>query len=212
MKPRSFNPLDYASLAKSLERELMACELVPLANVDKFYGDGVYALFYTGSFAPYAQMSRVNQKSPGVLPIYIGKASPQTLKGASFDSANIDTPAAGHRLYTRINRDHRASIQSAENLDVADFSCKILVLNAVWVALAESALIGAYAPVWNGTIDGFGNHDPGKGRAAGRISRWDVLHPGRGRETSAEVPFSAEGLAQEVRADIAMRVDILGIA
>jgi hypothetical protein len=28
-------------------------------------------------------------------------------------------------------------------------------------------------------IDGFGNHDPGKGRHAGLRPRWDTLHPGR---------------------------------
>lgn len=28
-------------------------------------------------------------------------------------------------------------------------------------------------------IDGFGNHDPGKGRYNQMRSRWDTLHPGR---------------------------------
>ncbi|GAC69556.1 Eco29kI family restriction endonuclease [Gordonia soli] len=35
------------------------------------------------------------------------------------------------------------------------------------------------APVWNALVDGFGNHDPGRGRRAGRRSLWDTLHPGR---------------------------------
>lgn len=36
-----------------------------------------------------------------------------------------------------------------------------------------------FDPLWNKLIDGFGNHDPGKGRHAGLRPRWDVLHPGR---------------------------------
>lgn len=35
------------------------------------------------------------------------------------------------------------------------------------------------APVWNQIIDGFGNHDPGKGRYQQRRSVWDIIHPGR---------------------------------
>ncbi len=31
----------------------------------------------------------------------------------------------------------------------------------------------------NKIIDGFGNHDPGKGRYNQLRSRWDKLHPGR---------------------------------
>jgi hypothetical protein len=32
---------------------------------------------------------------------------------------------------------------------------------------------------WNSYIDGFGNHDPGKGRYNQAKSEWDVLHKGR---------------------------------
>ena len=44
---------------------------------------------------------------------------------------------------------------------------------------ANSLLIAKFAPVWNTIIDGFGNHDPGRGRYEGMRPRWDVLHPGR---------------------------------
>ena len=54
MKPRSYNPLDYGSLSDTLARELMASELMPLSEIEKFYGDGVYALFYCGDFPAYA--------------------------------------------------------------------------------------------------------------------------------------------------------------
>lgn len=50
MKPRSYNPLDYASLSETLARELMSSELMPMSQIERFYGDGVYALFYDGDF------------------------------------------------------------------------------------------------------------------------------------------------------------------
>jgi hypothetical protein len=45
--------------------------------------------------------------------------------------------------------------------------------------MAERFLIQHYQPLWNVRLDGFGNHDPGKGRAKGEITWWDALHPGR---------------------------------
>ena len=49
----------------------------------------------------------------------------------------------------------------------------------IWIALGEALLISRFTPVWNTTLDGFGNHDPGKGRKDQRRSKWDILHPGR---------------------------------
>lgn len=45
--------------------------------------------------------------------------------------------------------------------------------------MAERFLIEHYRPVWNLCIEGFGLHDPGKGRHAGEVPWWDALHPGR---------------------------------
>ena len=47
------------------------------------------------------------------------------------------------------------------------------------IGTVEAALIRCYTPVWNSSIDGFGNHDPGKGRYNQAKSEWDILHPGR---------------------------------
>lgn len=211
MKPRSYNPLDYASLSETLARELMRSELMPLAEVEEFYGDGVYALFYHGDFPAYAELSDINFDNPGTFPIYIGKAGPKTLTGAELDPGTVDTPKAGKRLYDRVANDHRKSIEAASNIDVNEFSCRMLVLNAVWVPLTESALIARYVPVWNSIVPGFGNHTPGKGRSLGAVSRWDVLHPGRGRETGAPSPATFEQLCAEVRAAISERVRVLGL-
>jgi hypothetical protein len=40
-------------------------------------------------------------------------------------------------------------------------------------------LIKLNQPLWNVAIDGFGNHDPGRGRYEQAKSDWDVIHPGR---------------------------------
>lgn len=211
MKPRSYNPLDYASLSESLARELMSSELMPLSDIEKFYGDGVYALFYCGDFPTYQELSDINFSNPGTFPIYIGKASPKTLTGNELDTSAVDTPRAGTRLYDRVANDHRKSIEAATNLKVEEFYCRMLVLNAVWVPLTESALIARYVPVWNSIVPGFGNHAPGKGRVAGKISRWDILHPGRGRETAAAPTDTYEQLCEEVEEAIRERVRLLGL-
>lgn len=211
MKPRSYNPLDYVSLSETLARELMNSELMALSEVEKFYGDGVYALFYSGDFPAYVELGEINYSMPGTLPIYIGKAGPKTLTGNDLDATAVDTERVGTRLYDRVAKDHRKSIEDAINLDVNHFSCRMLVLNAIWVPLTESALIAKYSPVWNSVLPGFGNHAPGGGRSAGKISRWDVLHPGRGRETATEVDYTPAQLEQDVRAAIAERIRYLGL-
>lgn len=47
------------------------------------------------------------------------------------------------------------------------------------ISVVESVLINRYQPIWNTKIDGFGNHDPGKGRYEQAKSEWDKIHPGR---------------------------------
>lgn len=47
------------------------------------------------------------------------------------------------------------------------------------ISTVEAALIKWNRPLWNTRLDGFGNHDPGKGRYEQAKSDWDVIHPGR---------------------------------
>ncbi len=81
-------------------------------------------------------------------------------------------------MYGRLAQ-HADSIQQVKNLDLADFRCRYLTVDDIWIPLGESLLIQTFSPVWNHLIDGFGNHDPGKGRHEGQVPSWDVLHPGR---------------------------------
>lgn len=47
------------------------------------------------------------------------------------------------------------------------------------ISTLEASLIKKYRPLWNSSLDGFGNHDPGSGRYEQAKSDWDVLHNGR---------------------------------
>jgi hypothetical protein len=76
-------------------------------------------------------------------------------------------------------RQHVTSVDEAENLGLADFYVRHLVVDDVWIPLGENMLIETFKPVWNLAIDGFGNKDPGRRRATQYKSPWDVLHPGR---------------------------------
>lgn len=107
-------------------------------------------------------------------PIYVGKAVPAGARKGGF---GLDV-APGTVLFSRL-AEHADSIRQAENLDLADFRCRYLVVDDIWIPLGESRLIQMFSPVWNCIIDGFGNHDPGKGHHQGQVPTWDVLHPGR---------------------------------
>lgn len=189
-----FNPLDKKNLGASVAEALLTKEVHPLGDLPVFEGAGIYAIYYTGGFAPYAQVSRLNADGKFMLPIYVGKAVPPGARmGASLELA------AGKVLHKRL-KEHAESIKAAENLDIKDFHCRFLVVDDIWIPLGESLIIARFTPVWNSLIDGFGNHNPGKGRHAGMRPRWDVLHPGREwamrlaerPETQAQIAQDAE--------------------
>jgi hypothetical protein len=134
----------------------------------------VYAIYYRGGYEPYKPLARLNKKKL-CLPIYVGKAVPpgwrtaRTKLGATSDLSN--------RL-----RQHASNIKSDADLDVKDFACRFLILTEVegdLVVPVEAELIRRFKPLWNTVVDGFGNHDPGKGRYEQALSEWDALHPGR---------------------------------
>jgi hypothetical protein len=70
-------------------------------------------------------------------------------------------------------------IARTKGMQRCDFKCRYLVVDDIWIPLAESMLIDRFQPLWNLEIDGFGNHDPGSGRHQQKKSPWDVIHPGR---------------------------------
>jgi hypothetical protein len=168
-----FNPLDKRNLGISVADALLAKALGPLPP-EPFVGAGVYAIYYTGNFPAYQRISLKSGKGRREIPIYVGKAIPAGGRKGVFD-LEIQP---GTVLYGRLAQ-HAESVRQAKNLDIADFSCRYLVVDDIWIPLGETLLIQTFSPLWNRVIDGFGNHDPGKGRYQGQMPQWDVLHPGR---------------------------------
>lgn len=168
-----FNPLDKKNLGASVAEAMLASKVHPLGKVPDFRGAGIYAIYYSGSFAPYAEIAKRNMEAK-TAPIYVGKAVPAGARKGGGTGL-----IGGRPLFCRL-AEHAESIRAVESLNIDDFSCRFLVVDDIWIPLGESLLIARYAPVWNALIDGFGNHDPGSGRYNGMRPRWDVLHPGRG--------------------------------
>lgn len=185
-----YNPLDYANLTKSCVEELLRRDALPLPLTKPFAGAGIYALFYRGDFPLYRHPNV--QSDEGTQPIYVGKAVPA---GARKGLAKQTT---GKSLYTRIKQ-HTKSIESTATLRVEDFSCRYLVVTPLWITMAERFLLEHYKPIWNVVLDGFGNHDPGRGRHEGEITWWDALHPGRAWAAKLQQTRDAATAEQRLR-------------
>lgn len=172
LKP--YNPLEKRRLAESIVRELLGHDVHPLPPIKRFPGAGIYAIYYRGDFPLYRPLAEANARK-WQHPIYVGKAVPPGgRKGGEFS----DEPRPDPVLFRRLE-EHAESIRQVRNLELADFGCRHLVVDEVWIRLAESLLLDSYKPLWNVVLDGFGNHDPGAGRHRGRRPNWDTLHPGR---------------------------------
>jgi hypothetical protein len=192
LKP--FNPLDKKNLGESVVGALLDTEAQPLPPLP-FIGAGVYAIYYIGSFFAYEQLAKINRDDAFRHPIYIGKAVPS---GARKGGIELEVKHS-QNLYKRLV-EHSESIKSAKNLDISDFYCRFLAVDDIWIPLAESMLIERFKPVWNRVLDGFGNHDPGKGRHQGMMPQWDCLHPGRAwAERLQPCAFTSEQLAERIK-------------
>jgi len=141
----------------------------PLAVGERFYGSGVYALYYNGDFPAYAAISKKEH------PVYVGSADP-----AHPGSKTVTEQ--GDRLANRLN-DHRRNLQKATTtLRVEDFDYRALVVQTGWQSAAEEYLIDLFKPIWNSEIGicyGFGKHGDAPATRANLRSPWDTLHPGR---------------------------------
>lgn len=168
-----YNPLDKINLGKSVAEALLDRPATSLGDIPAFAGAGIYAIYYRGNFAPYGLMAKKNAKRWD-WPIYIGKAIPS----GGRKGAEVFSEITGRHLWSRL-REHADSIRSAKNLEIADFHCRYLAIDDIWIPLGETLLIAKFKPLWNLSLEGFGNHDPGAGRYNGLRPLWDVLHPGR---------------------------------
>lgn len=167
-----FDPLAVENVGVTLAVELLEQPLQPMPPPEPFAGAGVYALYYAGNHPAYDGLTALDG-GRFKYPVYIGKASGESSK----QGFNSSSAAKKRKLYERIAQ-HAKSIDEVNNLDVADFRCRFLVLNDAYIALAESVLIRLFRPAWNGMS--FGSKVVGKNRMGGNVGLWDALHPGRG--------------------------------
>lgn len=172
--PQPFNPLDKRNLGESVAEAMIEGPVHHLPP-ERFVGAGIYAIYYVGDFEPYRELSVRNREGRFERPIYVGKAVPPGARKGGFGLGEEPGEVLSNRL-----KQHYQSVQAAENLNENDFFCRYLVVEDIWIPLAESLLIEKFQPVWNRILDGFGNHDPGGGRGEQRRSSWDEVHRGRG--------------------------------
>jgi len=170
----TFNPLDKTNLGESVAEAMLHQPVDPVPPDEQFSGAGIYALYYEGDFSLYNEIAQLNRMGQYRWPIYVGKAVPPGSRKGGY-GLGADP---GQAIFKRLS-EHAGSIKQTKNLHISDFRCRFLVVDDIWIPLGESLLIEMYFPLWNRMIDGFGNHDPGKGRHKQQCSAWDLIHPGR---------------------------------
>lgn len=167
----------FVEMVKDAIRFFNGTPVHPVSLPERFYGTGVYALYYTGLAKPYGKYAELNRLAYD-FPIYVGKAVP---KGWRQSRAEHLEDSQSVELYSRISQ-HGNSIGKAASLAIEDFSSRFMIFegsSSDMIGSLEAALIKWKKPLWNSYLDGFGNHDPGSGRYEQAKSDWDVVHPGR---------------------------------
>lgn len=170
LRPQSmFDPTDPKTAGRVVALTLVAQSMHPLASIPIFYGAGIYAIYYKGSFSPYAPLADTDH------PIYVGKADPDNPAAAS-------AIAQGTKIASRLT-DHAKNIRKAEStLDIDDFTCRFLIVQTGFQKSAEDYLIEFFKPIWNSETKiayGLGKHGDSATTRANKRSPWDTLHPGR---------------------------------
>ena len=167
----------FEEIIKDTIRFFNGTPVVELPPETRFEGTGVYAIYYIGQNSLYQSLVTKNRINFSV-PIYVGKAVPRGWRQARTESKSTKK---SYELNGRL-REHSRSIQQTETLENSAFHCRFMILENAesnLIGTVEAALIRLYQPIWNTIIDGFGNHDPGKGRYNQARSEWDTIHPGR---------------------------------
>ena len=162
-----FDPADPMRIAEMIVNTMREQPKLPLADLKKFWGAGVYAIYYKGDFDAYQPIKGTNH------PIYVGKADPaDTHANTSKDQ--------GPKLAARLG-EHAKNIGKT-NLRIEDFDYRYLVVKSAWQKAAEDHLIAIYKPIWNnetGICYGLGKHGDSHVTRGNERSPWDMLHPGR---------------------------------
>ncbi len=164
-----FDPGNPAVVGRFIGLAMISQPRAPLETVERFYGAGIYALYYNGDQGLYTPIKGTET------PIYVGKADPR--------SETAKQPMEqGEKLFTRLTEHRRSIRNAAETLNTDDFEYRSLVVQSGWQGAAEDYLIHLFRPVWNSEINicyGLGKHGDDPRTRANKRSPWDTLHPGR---------------------------------
>jgi len=167
----------FAELVKDAVRFFNGTPIHPLPLPETFLGTGVYALYYIGQNPLYRKYAELNRLAYSY-PIYVGKAVPKGWRQSRISDSVLNQ---SHGLHNRL-REHSRNITVGAGLSLEEFMCRFVIFEdegSDMISTIEAALIKLSQPLWNAAVDGFGNHDPGRGRYEQAKSDWDVIHPGR---------------------------------
>lgn len=204
MADTPFNPLDKWRLGEIIRDALLRNPVSPMPP-PKVPGAGIYAIYFDGADTEgYEELARINGDATGwKLPVYVGKAVPD---GARKGLGTLDA-TKGNAMWERLKQHARVLEETGFNL--AQFRCRHLMVEDIWIPLGETLTIVTFQPAWNIVLEGFGNKDPGKNRR--QLPTWDKVHHGRAWAFEAKRRFmesgeqSADSLAAE-RAGLIVRV------
>ncbi len=171
-----FDPTDPSTAGRIVALTLVAQDRHPLAAVPSFYGAGVYAIYYRGTFEPYQALAGTEH------PIYVGKADPDA-------SAAKDAVSQGPKVSLRLQEHAKNICKASSTLCIEDFECRFLIVQTGFQKSAEDYLIKFFKPIWNSETKicfGLGKHGDNASTRANKRSPWDTLHPGRKWADSSE--------------------------
>ena len=140
-----------------------------LLKLQEFYGSGVYAIYYRGSFDLYAPLRDTET------PIYVGQA-------ASEQDHARTAIEQGARLAARLDEHRKNITRATATLDITDFDYRALMVQTGWETGAEDYLIRLFKPIWNSQtklVFGIGKHGDSSKTRLNKRSPWDTLHQGR---------------------------------
>lgn len=183
-----FDPTDPRLVGYFVALALVAQERKPLASIGRFYGSGVYAIYYIGDEELYRPISKTET------PIYVGKADPDGQPKTVIDQ--------GTKLADRLN-EHSKNIDKVDGISLKDFECRALAVQSGYQASAESHLIKLFRPVWNNEtkiLFGIGKHGDSSKTRANNKSPWDTIHPGRAWATDNREAKSVNAIKEDVAA------------
>lgn len=162
-----FDPAEPSLIGNFVALAMVAQDRKSLGSLTRFYGSGVYAIYYTGLNPLYGPISGTET------PIYVGKADPKGNPKTAIDQ--------GTKLADRLN-EHRRNIEKVAGIAIEDFECRALAVQTGYQAAAESHLIRMFRPIWNnetGILYGLGKHGDDASTRANNKSPFDTVHPGR---------------------------------